>query len=291
MIYISKGLNTNELKAINQQGTDFNTLKALLNATTPMKVQGKDTELEEIKKGMPYFLGGTLRDISKGRNNANLVNRTLITLDFEAQANAKPMPYEDMLKMIHDKLSDYQYMAWGTIRNAPNSGRIRVVLAPPSPMDQAETQATTKQVYSLFPREYCDQSASTYSQLQGLPVDNGRLPYEVVINDTGKPYPIIADKKQEPTPAMQSFNPQSKGRIPKLLDQVYMEGIQEPGRNVFFTQAVGVLIKANVNAHAIYNLCVDWADNHCTPPFPHNELVNVINSVVKAEERNQRKGA
>ena len=291
MIYISNGLNTNVLSPLNQQGNDFNTLKALISTSTPMKVQGADKELEKAKKSMVYFLAGTLKDKKKGRNNANLVNRTLITLDFEAQPDAKPMTYKDMLKMIHSKLANYQYMAWGTIRNSPNSGRIRVVLAPPSPMTQAETQTTTKQVYSLFPSAYCDQSASTYSQLQGLPVDNGRLPYEVVINDTGKPYPIIADKKQEPTPAMQSFNPQSKGRIPKLLDQVYMEGIQEPGRNVFFTQAVGVLIKANVNAHAIYNLCVDWADNHCTPPFPHNELVNVINSVVKAEERKQRKGA
>lgn len=291
MIYISNGLNTNVLSPLNQQGDDFNTLKALINTSTPVKVHGVDKALEKTKKSMPYFLAGNLKDIEKGRNNDNLVNRTLITLDFEARADAKPMTYKDMLKMIHSKLANYQYMAWGTIRNAPNSGRIRVVLAPPSPMNEAETQATTQQVYSLFPSEYCDQSASTYSQLQGLPVDNGRLPYEVVINDTGNPYPVLGEVERDHSTPMPIFNQQSKGRIPKLLDQVYMEGIQEPGRNVFFTQAVGVLIKANVNAHAIYNLCVDWADNHCTPPFPHNELVNVINSVVKAEERKQRKGA
>lgn len=131
----------------------------------------KKRERGEVKQGLPYFVGGSLRG---KRHDDNVSSRTLLTLDIEAQeGQEQPPPPQD----VFDALESLGAEGWvyTSISHQPDTPRYRVVLPLLELLEgdslrtdtlKATTQAAAKKL-GLLP--WCTPESWVLSQPMYLP--------------------------------------------------------------------------------------------------------------------------
>ena len=157
---------------------------------------------EFIKERQVNFIAGTLTErASKGsryiRSDANLMNRTLIALDFD-KINVDA---ETFKKAVHDALAEFSYYLYPTKRNTPENPRYRLILKPDKPFTRWEHKPLIREIESRIGFKTGDDANETWSQMNGLPVAIGiseEAFRQTTVENHGKPYPITVTPEIEP---------------------------------------------------------------------------------------------
>jgi len=188
MIYTLVGLkgNMDELEGIQD---DF---EYLINRKP--RIFRKSAKAEFIKERQINFIAGTLTErASKGnrylRNNASLMNRTLIVLDFDKIS----MDAETFKQAVHAGLAEFSYYLYPTKSHTPENPRYRLIVKPERLFIQAEHKPLIREIESRIGIKTGDNANETWSQMNGLPVAIGITEDDFrascVVNH-GEPYPI-----------------------------------------------------------------------------------------------------
>lgn len=196
MIYTLVGLkgNMDELDGISDE------FEYVVNRKAKRIKASADKEF--IKERQVNFIAGTLTErASKGsryiRSDANLMNRTLIALDFD-KINVDA---ETFKKAVHDALHPFSYYLYPTKRNTPENPRYRLILKPDKPFTRWEHKPLIRELETLIGIKTGDDANETWSQMNGLPVAIGISEAEfrqTTVENHGKPYPITVTPEIEP---------------------------------------------------------------------------------------------
>ncbi len=250
----------------------------------PMRVP-QGANIDDFKRNSaPYCIAGCVKRDENGnykRNNASLLYRDLIFLDYDELENNIDFP-----RVVHEALQGYSYIIYPTIKHTKEKPRYRLVVRPSDKMDEQTYKQTVQEIANKIGLPF-DNTSLTWSQLQGLPVTTGDPNnYERIVN-RGRSYPVAntVTDSQEPhyrTP-WQSGN---KTITMRVLDTLLHGFGDEGGRNVAVTKFVGLLLSKCVNADVATAYELTTIANRVTDnPLPVEELARTFESIVKAEIR------
>ena len=295
MLYVVQGLTNSSMKAVE---TEYNDFEAVLRfKTIQIKTEDKyrmipmpNGTLETVAKARLcwYFLPGELK---KGRrSNANLVNRSLLIIDYdsvEVDMNTKK-------KIVHDAIGEYSYFLYPSTSYDAETPKFRLVVDAERPMDEHEYPATIKALGELIGLPYDDVSHGTWSQLMGFPITDNLEEFDSIkVINRGAAFPVL-----EPEPEAAKSNGSftlsyptrygdGKGKTIQLLEEV-VQGIGEGSRNSFFAKAMGILLKANMDIEAAIKLMIDWNEYYVQPSLSDKELQAVLKSIISRENQKER---
>lgn len=186
-IYVTTGAANAAYTKIETELSDFE----YLVTHEPDFIPEKSTDKKVLKalklKKSRYFLSGNLKD--NYRSNENLLEKSVITIDYD---DLFPLSDEEFKKVIHEAISEYNYLLYPTASYREDNLRYRLVLDSTRNYVESENKAVIEFVTDKVSLKY-DPSSISYSQQQGLKTYlTGTLEeYEqkVVIN-RGKALPI-----------------------------------------------------------------------------------------------------
>ena len=250
----------------------------------PMRVP-QGANIDDFKRNSaPYCIAGCVKRDENGnykRNNASLLYRDLIFLDYDELENNIDFP-----RVVHEALQGYSDIIYPTNKHPKEKPRYRLVVRPSDKMDEQTYKQTVQEIANKIGLPF-DNTSLTWSQLQGLPVTTGDPNnYERIVN-RGRSYPVAntVTDSQEPhyhTPR-QSGN---KTITMRVLDTLLHGFGDEGGRNVAVTKFVGLLLSKCVNADVATAYELTTIANRVTDnPLPVEELARTFESIVKAEIR------
>lgn len=253
----------------------------------PMVVpQGVD--LEEFKRTQaPYCLSGKVKPDTNGsykRNNASLVYRDLIFLDYDDLETGIDFP-----KIVSEALSAFSYIIYPTIKHTAKKQRFRLVVKPSNVMNEVTYKKTVTEIAEKIGLPY-DTASLTWSQLQGLPVTTGDpADYQIIVN-RGYDY-IVPSQPLTDYPATAPLytdnrQPKRKSMTMRVIDTLLHGFGNEGGRNVALTRFVGLLLNkwVDCDVERAYEL-VQIANSVTNKPIPQRELDRTFESIVKSEIR------
>lgn len=245
----------------------------------------KGVDLEEYKRTQaPYCLSGKVTPDKNGsykRNNSSLVYRDLIFLDYDEIETGVNLP-----KIVSEKLWEYSYIIYPTIKHTANKPRYRLVVKPSYAMNEQTYRQTVQEIADKIGLPF-DSTSLTWSQLQGLPVTTGDpADYKKIVN-RGRDYPVAntvtASQKPHYHTPCQSGN---KTITMRVLDTLLHGFGDEGGRNVAVTRFVGLLLSKWVDADVAtaYELTT-IANSVTNNPLSGEELTRTFDSIVRSEIR------
>lgn len=232
----------------------------------------------------PYCISGEVKQDENGnykRNNASLLYRDLIFLDYDELENNIDFP-----RVVHEALQEYSYTIYPTIKHTKEKPRYRLVVRPSDKMDEQTYKQTVQEIANKIGLPF-DNTSLTWSQLQGLPVTTGNPDnYERIVN-RGRAYPVAntVTDSQEPhyhTPRQSG----DKTLTMRVVDTLLHGFGDEGGRNVAVTRFVGLLLSKWVNAdvEVAYEMTV-IANSVTENPLPRKELDRTFENIIRAEIR------
>lgn len=277
-IYGSRGFG-NDLKLFDNQAP-FEFIANFRPRTVP-----KGVDIDDFKRNSaPYCLSGEVKQDENGnykRNNASLVYRDLIFLDYDELETST-----DFSSVVDNALYGYSYIIYPTIKHTKEKPRFRLVVKPSDAMNEQTYKTTAKEIAEKIGLPF-DSSSLTWSQLQGLPVTNGDpANYEKIVN-RGHDYPvaktIMASQKPHHHTPRQSGN---KTITMRVLDTLLHGFGDEGGRNIEVTRFVGLLLSKYVKADipTAYELTM-IANRVTDKPLSSNEIDRTFRSILTSEMR------
>ena len=276
-IYESKGFG-NDLHFLNKPAFEF--IANFRPRTVPEGVNIGDFK----RNSAPYCIAGMVKQDENGnykRNNASLVYRSLIFLDYdELEANI------DFPSVVDKALHGYSYIIYPTIKHTKEKPRYRLVVKPSDAMTEQTYRQTVQEIANKIGLPF-DSTSLTWSQLQGLPVSTGDpADYEKIVN-RGRDYPVAntvtASQKPHYHTPRQSGN---KTITMRVLDTLLHGFGDEGGRNVAVTKFVGLLLSKYVRADipTAYELTM-IANGVTDKPLSSNEIDRTFRSILTSEMR------
>lgn len=250
----------------------------------PRKVP-QGANIDDFKRNSaPYCIAGLVERDENGnykRNNASLVCRNLIFLDYdELEANI------DFPSVVDNALHGYSYIIYPTIKHTKAKPRYRLVVKPSGAMNEQTYRQTVQEIAGKIGLPF-DSTSLTWSQLQGLPVTTGDpADYDKIVN-RGRDYPVAntvtASQKPHYRIPRQSGN---KTITMRVIDTLLHGFGDEGGRNVAVTRFVGLLLSKWVDADVTTAYELTTIANSVTDnPLPEQELERTFESIVKSEIR------
>ena len=277
-IYKSKGFG-NDLNLFDKKAP-FDYIAEFRPITVP-----KGVKIDDFKRNSaPYCIAGMVKQDENGnykRNNASLIYRDLIFLDYDELEDSTDFP-----SVVNNALHGYSYIIYPTIKHTKEKPRYRLVVKPSDKMDEQTYKQTVQEIANKIGLPF-DNTSLTWSQLQGLPVTTGDPNnYERIVN-RGRSYPVAntvtASQKPHYHTPRQSGN---KTITMRVLDTLLHGFGDEGGRNVAVTKFVGLLLSKCVNADVATAYELTTIANRVTDnPLPVEELARTFESIVKAEIR------
>ncbi|EWM62788.1 primase alpha helix C-terminal domain-containing protein [Streptococcus thermophilus] len=250
----------------------------------PMTVP-KGVKIDDFKRNSaPYCIAGMVKQDENGnykRNNASLIYRDLIFLDYDELENNIDFP-----RVVHEALQGYSYIIYPTIKHTKEKPRYRLVVRPSDKMDEQTYRQTVQEIANKIGLPF-DSTSLTWSQLQGLPVTAGDpADYEKIVN-RGRDYPVAntvtASQKPHYRTPWQSGN---KTITMRVLDTLLHGFGDEGGRNVAVTKFVGLLLSKYIKADipTAYELTM-IANRVTDKPLSSNEIDRTFRSILTSEMR------
>ena len=252
----------------------------------PMRVP-QGTNIDDFKRSSaPYCIAGWVKRDENGnykRNNASLVYRNLIFLDYdELEANI------DFPSVVENALHGYSYIIYPTIKHTKEKPRYRLVVKPSYVMNEQTYRQTVQDIAGKIGLPF-DSTSLTWSQLQGLPVTTGDpAEYEKIVN-RGHDYPVANTVTASQKPHYHTPRPSGNKTITIRIVETLLHGFgDEGGRNVAVARFVGMLLNRYVNFDlaTAYQLTV-MANNNTPEPLPERELDATFESIAKKELTNR----
>ena len=243
------------------------------------------TNIDDFKRSSaPYCITGKVKQDENGnykRNNASLVYRDLIFLDYdELEANI------DFSSVVENALHGYSYIIYPTIKHTKDKPRYRLVVKPSDGMTEQTYRQTVQEIASKIGLPF-DSTSLTWSQLQGLPVTTGDpADYEKIVN-RGRDYPVANTVMASQKPRYHTPRPSGNKTITMRVLDTLLHGFgDEGGRNVAVTRFVGLLLSKWVDADVATAYELTTIANSVTDnPLPVEELARTFESIVRSEIR------
>ena len=257
MLHIVQGLTNPKMKPVKTELSDF---EALIRFKTIQIKPEQKNQMVSMRNGTTetlakatlcwYFIAGEL--LNEKRSNANLVNRSLLILDYDDVKT----DIQNAKKIIHDAISEYAYFLYPSTSYTQEKPKFRLVVDAERNMNKGEYQATVKALGELIGLPYDDVSHATWSQLMGCPITDNISEFDSMkVINPGAAFLVSQSESKEPG-RRESFTVnyptrygEGKGKTIQLLEEV-IQGIGEGERNSFFARAFGILLKANMDIEA-----------------------------------------
>lgn len=251
----------------------------------------EDIDIEEYKRTQaPYCLSGKVTAEKNGsykRNNASLVYRDLIFLDYDEIEG----PAQGFIEAVSRALFGFSYILYSTIKHTPESPRFRLVVKPGDVMNEETYKQVVKEIADKIGLPF-DMASLTWSQLQGLPVTTGDPADYQKIVEHGLDYPVPKSNKNRTSGQgvkPQTYTPRPSGQrsiTMRVIDTLFNGFGDEGGRNVALTKFVGLLFNKWVDcdietAYELTKIANGVTDN----PLPIEELDRTFTSIARAEFR------
>ena len=277
-IYESKGFG-NDLNLFDKKAP-FDYIAEFRPITVP-----KGVKIDDFKRNSaPYCIAGMVKQDENGnykRNNASLIYRDLIFLDYDELEDSTDFP-----SVVNNALHGYSYIIYPTIKHTKEKPRYRLVVKPSDKMDEQTYKQTVQEIANKIGLPF-DSTSLTWSQLQGLPVTTGDpADYEKIVN-RGRDYPVAntvtASQKPHCHTPRQSGN---KTLTMRVVDTLLHGFGDEGGRNVAVTKFVGLLLSKYVKADipTAYELTM-IANRVTDKPLSSNEIDRTFRSILTSEMR------
>ena len=278
-IYESKGFG-NDLHCVNRPVFDY------IATFRPRRVP-QGTNIDDFKRSSaPYCIAGWVKRDENGnykRNNASLVYRNLIFLDYDELEASIDFPC-----VVDTALHGYSYIVYPTIKHTANNPRYRLVVKPSDVMNEQTYRQTVQEIADKIGLPF-DSTSLTWSQLQGLPVTTGDpADFEKIVN-RGRDYPVAKTVTASQKPHYHIPRPSGNKTITIRIVETLLHGFgDEGGRNVAVARFVGMLLNRYVNFDlaTAYQLTV-MANNNTPEPLPERELDATFESIAKKELTNR----
>ncbi|BDD41606.1 primase alpha helix C-terminal domain-containing protein [Streptococcus ruminantium] len=254
------------------------------------QVVPEGADLEEYKRTQaPYCLSGKITTEKNGsykRNNANLVYRDLIFLDYDDLEAST-----DFSKIVSKALYGYSWIIYPTIKHTPEKPRYRLVVKPGGMMNEEAYKQVVKEIADKIGLPF-DMASLTWSQLQGLPVTTGDPAEYQKIIERGLDYPVPKPSQNRTSGQgvkPQTYTPRTSSQrsiTMRVIDTLFNGFGDEGGRNVALTRFVGLLFNKWVDCdiETAYEL-TKIANSVTANPLPERELDRTFESIARAEFR------
>ena len=258
----------------------------IANFRTRIVPQGSN--IDDFKRNLaPYCIAGCVKRDENGnykRNNASLVYRDLIFLDYDELEASTDFP-----SVVNNALHGYSYIIYPTIKHTKEKPRYRLVVKPSDKMDEQTYKQTVQEIAEKIGLPF-DSSSLTWSQLQGLPVTTGNpADYKKIVN-RGHDYPVAKPIDNQGTHYKPHYHtPRQSGNktiTMRVLDTLLNGFGDEGGRNVAVTKFVGLLLSKYVKADipTAYELTM-IANRVTDKPLSSNEIDRTFRSILTSEMR------
>lgn len=248
----------------------------------------KGTNIDEYKQTKaPYCLSGKVKPDTNGsykRNNASLIYRDLIFLDYDEIETGVDLP-----KIVSEALSAFSYIIYPTIKHTTEKQRFRLVVKPSNVMNEVTYKKIVTEIAEKIGLPY-DTASLTWSQLQGLPVTTGNpADYQIIVNrgyDYIVPSQPLSDYLTTAPLYTDNRQPKRKSMTMRVIDTLLHGFGDEGGRNVALTRFVGLLLNkwVDCDVETAYELA-QIANSVTNKPIPQRELDRTFESIVKSEIR------
>ena len=277
-IYESKGFG-NDLNLFDKKAP-FDYIAEFRPRTVP-----KGVKIDDFKRNSaPYCIAGMVKQDENGnykRNNASLIYRDLIFLDYDELEDSTDFP-----SVVNNALHGYSYIIYPTIKHTKEKPRYRLVVKPSDKMDEQTYKQTVQEIANKIGLPF-DNTSLTWSQLQGLPVTTGDPNnYERIVN-RGRSYPVANTVTASQKPHYRTPRKSSNKTITMRVLDTLLHGFgDEGGRNVAVTKFVGLLLSKYVKADipTAYELTM-IANRVTDKPLSSNEIDRTFRSILTLEMR------
>ena len=277
-IYESKGFG-NDLNLFDKKAP-FDYIAEFRPITVP-----KGVKIDDFKRNSaPYCIAGMVKQDENGnykRNNASLIYRDLIFLDYDELEDSTDFP-----SVVNNALHGYSYIIYPTIKHTKEKPRYRLVVKPSDKMDEQTYKQTVQEIANKIGLPF-DNTSLTWSQLQGLPVTTGDPNnYERIVN-RGRSYPVANTVTASQKPHYRTPRKSSNKTITMRVLDTLLHGFgDEGGRNVAVTKLVGLLLSKYVKADipTAYELTM-IANRVTDKPLSSNEIDRTFRSILTLEMR------
>ncbi|TWS94564.1 primase alpha helix C-terminal domain-containing protein [Streptococcus sp. sy018] len=250
----------------------------------------KEADVDEYKRTQaPYCLSGKVTSEKNGsykRNNASLVYRDLIFLDYDEIVGTA----DNFIETVAAALFGYSYIIYPTIKHTMDKPRYRLVVKPNNVMNETSYKQVVTEIAEKIGLPY-DITSLTWSQIQGLPVttENPKEYQKIIVRGVDYPVPQGEHHKARAPERHDHSFPRQKHHqsITMRVVNVLLNGFgDEGGRNVAVTRFVGLLFNKWVDCdlETAYEL-TKIANNVTANPLPIEELDRTFTSIAKAEFR------
>ncbi|MGJ5911538.1 primase alpha helix C-terminal domain-containing protein [Staphylococcus equorum] len=220
------------------------------------------------------------RFIEKQRNDANVLYRSVLALDYDDITDFKGL-YTSICKC----LEGYSWAFHSTYNHTTETPRIRLVVPIDEPVNadnyRKYTQALSHKIgYKI------DEGSFQPSRAMALPVrPDKNIPYIFKYNDAPA---ITIDnlnelsrnlvEQKEKTITINYSNHLKKRDSTYWRDLAF--GVSEGGRNQALASISGYLLRRYVDANLVYGLVIAWGKS-CNPPMDDSEINKTFNSILK----------
>ena len=277
-IYESKGFG-NDLNLFDKKAP-FDYIAEFRPITVP-----KGVKIDDFKRNSaPYCIAGMVKQDENGnykRNNASLIYRDLIFLDYDELEDSTDFP-----SVVNNALHGYSYIIYPTIKHTKEKPRYRLVVKPSDAMTEQTYKQTVQEIADKIGLPF-DSTSLTWSQLQDLPVTTGDpANYEKIVN-RGRDYPVANTVTASQKPHYRTPRKSGNKTITMRVLDTLLHGFgDEGGRNVAVTKFVGLLLSKYVKADipTAYELTM-IANRVTDKPLSSNEIDRTFRSILTSEMR------
>lgn len=233
-----------------------------------------------------YFIAGNLKNNT--RNNSNLTEKELVTLDYDDLGNMLYMAFVDKVK---EKLKGVRFILYPTIKNnLPKYGlRYRLIIDTDRAYSRKENNFLVENLIEHIGLP-CDQKSKTYSQVMGLPYLNACSSEKLIVKQEGEPLKVDKFLYEPERQSGETFSFKTnysftgEKYLGKFLNKV-VDGTHEGDRDNWLTSITGTMFNQGMEAQNIYIMVQLINENFVYPPKSDQDINRIFKSVMNKEAR------
>lgn len=260
------------------------------------KLQIPMNHADKYKRGLVLY--GDVKDevkdgetILKYRKDDNIINRSVITLDYD-----EIIDFKGLHNAVCKHLEAYSWAFHTTHSHTTDKPRIRLMVPLNEPVSAEDYRKYSRALANHVGYEV-DEASFVPSQTMALPVKRDKdAVYMFRHNDA----PAITidelnqlsrnlDNHEKDKPITINYSNQYKKRDSSYWADLAF-GVEEGERNQALASISGYLLRRYVEPELVYGLVSAWAMN-CSPPIEQEEVNKTFISILKKDKKNKQKGA
>lgn len=286
-MYVSKGYKTSKMKPSEGKQTPFKELWEFPPQKAP-EINEKSSlkEIDDYKANeIGYFIAGNLKNNT--RNNSNLTEKELVTLDYDDLGN---MLYTAFVDKVKEKLKGVRFILYPTIKNnLPDYGmRYRLVIDTNRPYNPKENGRLIVNLIEHIGLP-CDQKSETYSQCMGLPYLNACSSEKLIVKQEGEPLQVekwlYQPKHKDNKLSFTTNYSHVSGKYTGVFLNKVIEGAAEGNRDVWLTSVIGTMLNQGVDTQNAYVMADVINQNFINPPLSDEQVNKIYLSILDKETR------